>query len=112
MSVSLSAVSMAIALLVGADAGPPATPPAATFAPSHVWGDVNEDGVVNILDARQILRYSVGLPVVNLTAVIALGDVTADGVVDIMDAQQIARYSVGLRAPARVNTRSSAAPAH
>ncbi len=110
ISGSLSAVSMAIALLVGADGGSPAAVPTATLAPGHVWGDVNEDGVVNILDSRQILRYSVGLRVVNPAAVIALGDVTADGVVDIMDAQQIARYSVGLTASTRVDTPSASFP--
>ncbi|MES2176701.1 MAG: Ig-like domain-containing protein [Gemmatimonadota bacterium] len=69
-----------------------------------VWGDVNDDGGVNVIDAQQIARYSVGLSVLNDSAVIQRGDVTASNSVDIIDAQQIARYSVGLSAAARINT--------
>jgi alpha-tubulin suppressor-like RCC1 family protein len=76
-----------------------------------LWGDVTDDGIVNIVDAQQIARFSVGLSVANPTALTARGDVTADGVVNIIDAQQIARFSVALSASARVNTQwLSAAP--
>ncbi|MES2176702.1 MAG: Ig-like domain-containing protein [Gemmatimonadota bacterium] len=71
---------------------------------SGAWGDMNDDGVVNIIDAQQIARYSVGLSVANNTAVIQRGDVTADGNVNIIDAQQIARFSVSLSAVARIDT--------
>ncbi|MDB4908589.1 MAG: metalloendopeptidase containing Ig-like domain [Gemmatimonadetes bacterium] len=68
------------------------------------WGDVNDDGNVNIIDAQQIARSSVGLSVLNAAALAARGDVTADGNVNIIDAQQIARFSVSLSAAARINT--------
>ena len=73
-------------------------------APLGSWGDVNGDTFVNIIDAQQVARFSVALPVLNSTAVTVQGDVTADGSVNIIDAQQIARYSVGLNAAARVAT--------
>ena len=63
-----------------------------------LWGDVTGDGVVNILDAQQVTRYAVGLPVPNTQRVVDFGDVTADGSIDIIDAQQIARFSIGLSA--------------
>ena len=72
-------------------------------APTGAWGDANDDGAVNVIDAQQIARYSVGLSVANSTAITTRGDVTADGAVNVIDAQQIARYSVALTAAARVN---------
>src|ERR1035437_8191727 len=69
-----------------------------------LWGDVNNDGLVNIIDAQQIARYSVGLSVADTASLLVRGDVTADGLVNIIDAQQIARYTVGLSAAARVGT--------
>ena len=80
-------------------------------AASGLWGDTNGDGNVNIIDAQQIARFSVGLAVANLNAVTTQGDVTADGNVNIIDAQQIARFSVSLTAAARVNTSLSVQPA-
>ena len=75
--------------------------------PSGKGGDVSNDNNVNIIDAQQIARYSVLLPVANVAAVVARGDVNNSGSVNIIDAQQVARFSVGLpliNAPlARVN---------
>jgi alpha-tubulin suppressor-like RCC1 family protein len=71
---------------------------------SGLWGDVNADGTVNIIDAQQIARFGVGLSVANAGAMTTRGDVTNDGAVNIIDAQQIARFSVGLSAATRVNT--------
>jgi hypothetical protein len=62
-------------------------------------GDVNGDDVVNIIDAQQIARFSVGLPVTDPERVLSHGDVNEDGVINIIDAQQVARYSVGLPTP-------------
>ena len=80
-------------------------------APSALWGDVNADGVVSIIDAQQVARFSVGLSVANLNAINGRGDVNADAIVNIIDAQQIARFSVSLSAAARVNTAVLAPPA-
>jgi hypothetical protein len=79
--------------------------------PTGQWGDVNDDGTVNVQDAQQVARFSVGLSVGNASAVAARGDVTADAAVNVLDAQQIARFSVGLGAAARVNTALWAVPA-
>lgn len=61
-------------------------------------GDVTGDGVVNIIDAQQVARASVGLAVSPAVQerLLDFGDVTGDGTVNIIDAQQIARFSVGL----------------
>jgi alpha-tubulin suppressor-like RCC1 family protein len=80
-------------------------------APTGKWGDANDDAVVNIIDAQQIARASVGLAVASETAVAERGDVTADGLVNIIDAQQLARYSVGLIASARANVNLYVPPA-
>lgn len=79
-------------------------PLAVCVAPEGRWGDANADGIVNIIDAQQIARFTVGLSVANAVALEARGDVTADGSVNIIDAQQIARFTVGLAAAARINT--------
>ncbi len=68
------------------------------------WGDTNNDGTVNIIDAQQIARHSVALSVSNVAVLTSRGDVNADGNINIIDAQQIARYSVGLSAAQRINT--------
>jgi len=57
-------------------------------------GDVNEDGVVNIIDALMIAQYYVGLnpPGFNDT----LADVNGDGSINIVDALMVAQYDVEL----------------
>jgi alpha-tubulin suppressor-like RCC1 family protein len=75
----------------------------ACVAPSGKWGDANDDGAVNVIDAQQIARASIGLSVANAAVLTARGDVTGDGLVNVLDAQQIARYSVALSAAARIN---------
>ena len=77
---------------------------AVCVAQSGLWGDVNGSSSVNIIDAQQIARFSVGLSVGNAALVTAQGDVNASGSVNIIDAQQVARFAVGLSAAARVNT--------
>lgn len=80
------------------------------IAPPGTWGDANGDATVDIIDAQQIARASVGLSVANAAAVAGLGDVNADGAVDIIDAQQVARYVVSLPASPRVNTSLAPTP--
>jgi alpha-tubulin suppressor-like RCC1 family protein len=74
------------------------------------WGDVTDDGTVNVIDAQQIARFSVGLTVGNPTVLAQRGDVTGDGTINVIDAQQVARFSVGLSANARINTGSVTIP--
>ncbi|HEX9886840.1 MAG TPA: PKD domain-containing protein [Longimicrobiales bacterium] len=61
-------------------------------------GDVMGPGDVNVIDAQQIARWAIGLPVLPEVdeRMPDLADVTGDGNVNIIDAQQVARYSVGL----------------
>jgi len=70
-------------------------------APRGDWGDVTGDGAVNVIDAQQVARSSVGLGVLRPDLVAQRGDVTNDGAVNVIDAQQIARFGVGLNAAAR-----------
>jgi fibronectin-binding autotransporter adhesin len=79
--------------------------------PTGPWGDGNGDGSVNIIDAQQVARFSVGLVVANSIAITYQGDVNADNSVNIIDAQQVARFSVGLSATARINTAAFTPPA-
>jgi alpha-tubulin suppressor-like RCC1 family protein len=74
------------------------------------WGDVTDDGNVNVIDAQQIARYSVGLSVGNVAVLVQRGDVTGDNSINVIDAQQVARFSVGLSAAARINTGSVSIP--
>jgi hypothetical protein len=75
------------------------------------WGDANGDAAVNIVDAQQIARYTVGLPVLDQAALLASGDVNGDNNVDIIDAQQIARSSVELSASPRIGQPQIVSPA-
>jgi hypothetical protein len=71
------------------------------LATTCTCGDVNNDSVVNIVDALAIARYLVNLPpppAIDVT----LADVDKNGTVSIMDAMHIARYSVGLVTPPEV----------
>jgi alpha-tubulin suppressor-like RCC1 family protein len=79
-------------------------------APQAPWGDANGDDAVNIIDAQQIARSSVGLSVANAATTAARGDVNADGAVNILDAQQIARFSVALSASVRLGTSLAVVP--
>lgn len=62
-------------------------------------GDATDDGVVNIVDAQQVARHTIGLATPNAPYVEHVGDVNEDGLVNIIDAQQIGRYAVGLETP-------------
>lgn len=58
-------------------------------------GDVNEDGKVDITDARLILRYAVGLETMN-DNIKAIADINGDGQVTVADAREVLRQAVGL----------------
>jgi hypothetical protein len=64
-----------------------------------ILGDVTDDGVVNIIDAQQLARYSIGLPTPNAPNIEDVCDANEDGACNIIDAQQTARYAVGLPTP-------------
>lgn len=78
--------------------------------PFGKWGDVNGDAVVNILDAQQVSRLAVALPIANPLYMSNAGDVNADDAVNIIDAQQIARAAIGLTAAARTGTPTGIVP--
>ncbi len=59
-------------------------------------GDVNEDGIINIVDALFIAQSTVGLRAFTSTQSM-VADVSRDGLVNIVDALFIAQASVGLR---------------
>lgn len=70
----------------------PATPDETTE--SDVTGDVNFDGVIDVLDSMCIRKYTVEK--ITLTdKQLKSGDVNFDSVVDVMDAVIIQKYAVG-----------------
>ena len=64
------------------------------FSQSGQLGDVDENGVVHIIDALIIARYYVKLPVSTMNTYYA--DVNCSNTIDIVDALLVARYYVGL----------------
>ncbi len=56
-----------------------------------VYGDVNDDGKVNAMDATLVARYAIGTYNLDEKAV-KCGDVNGDGKLNAMDATLIARY--------------------
>lgn len=68
-------------------------PVSTVFAQTTLLGDVDEDGVIGILDALKVARYYVGMSSLPNPA---NADVTGDGIIDILDALLIAQFSVKL----------------
>lgn len=60
--------------------------------PEVKLGDVNKDGVVNALDAAEILKAAVNNTVID----VKVGDYNADGTVNALDASAILKFVVGL----------------
>jgi hypothetical protein len=54
-------------------------------------GDMDENGLVNTLDARLIQRFSVGAPGIVITGVC---DANGDGMCNTLDARQVQRFAV------------------
>ncbi|MBN1699367.1 MAG: cellulase family glycosylhydrolase [Spirochaetales bacterium] len=71
----------------------PTSPPAQTAGTGET-GDVNADGVVNIVDALLIAQYYVGLDPAGFFTEYA--DADCDGSIGIVDALLVAQYYVGL----------------
>lgn len=63
-------------------------------APSGGFGDINEDGKINMKDARIALKAAVGSETLNEEQQ-KLGDMDNDGKVGIKDARLILKYAVG-----------------
>ncbi len=55
------------------------------------YGDVSNDGIVNSLDAAQVLKYDASLIMLE-EGQLTLADVNGDGVVNSLDAAQILKY--------------------
>lgn len=66
-----------------------------------VYGDVNIDGDITVIDATDIQKYIVGLVEFTEDSKSA-ADVDSDGVVSVMDATSIQKYIVGLEDCGRV----------
>ena len=62
------------------------------YRPGVVFGDVNDDGKVNIVDAYLVRRYTAKLDTFTGRQLYA-GDVNGDGEVNVMDANLIRRYA-------------------
>lgn len=60
-----------------------------------VYGDVNIDGVITVIDATDIQKYIVGLEELTADSKSA-ADVDSDGAISVMDATSIQKYIVGL----------------
>lgn len=59
---------------------------------SALPGDMNNDGILNALDASEILKYSVGI---SAGANLAAADLNGDGTVNASDAAAVLRMAVG-----------------
>ena len=62
--------------------------------PEYAAGDVNQDGKINMKDARTVLKAAVGSEALNDEQK-KLGDVDEDGKVGMKDARLILKYAVG-----------------
>jgi hypothetical protein len=62
---------------------------------SVLFGDVNQDGVISIIDATELQKYLAGL--ITLTdEQLLLADTDADGSISIKDATEIQKYLAGI----------------
>ncbi|MBN2440520.1 MAG: IPT/TIG domain-containing protein [Spirochaetales bacterium] len=65
-----------------------------TAAYSQTYGDANNNGVVDIVDALLIAQYYVGFELTNINT--SVMDVNGDNSIDIVDALLIAQFYVGM----------------
>ncbi|MBN2442325.1 MAG: choice-of-anchor D domain-containing protein [Spirochaetales bacterium] len=65
-----------------------------SYSHSQTYGDANNDGIIDIIDALLTAQFYVGLDPQGIDTTVM--DVNADGSIDIVDALLIAQYYVGL----------------
>lgn len=65
------------------------------YEQSTIYGDVNGDGEINMVDALLVMRHAMGLDEIG-EGNIPYADVNNDGVIDMADALIIARFAMGL----------------
>lgn len=65
-----------------------------TVTENNILGDVNRNGVVDILDATMIQRYTVEKVILS-DSQLNIADVNGDGIVDILDAAIVQKYAAG-----------------
>jgi len=73
--------------------------------PPGLMGDVNDDGAIDVTDARLVAEYSIGLTPIG-TFLPGRADVNYDGMIDVTDARWIAEAAIGMR-PLPLATRVS-----
>ncbi|MBN2443146.1 MAG: cellulase family glycosylhydrolase, partial [Spirochaetales bacterium] len=81
------------------DTPSPTPTPVVTPEPTSLeilYGDVNSDRIVDIIDALLVAQYYVGLTPAGFIAPVEYGDVNLDGSTDVIDALLIAQYYVGI----------------
>lgn len=73
---------------------PATTLPASPDEPALVLGDINGDGIIDVLDAT-LVQKAAAEKIILTPAQINAADVNHDGFVDVLDALIIQKYSVG-----------------
>lgn len=66
-----------------------------------VYGDVNIDGDITVIDATDIQKYIVGLEELTADSK-SVADVDSDGAISVMDATSIQKYIIGLNGYGKV----------
>ena len=66
-----------------------------------VYGDVNIDGDITVIDASDIQKYIVGLEELTADSK-SVAEVDSDGAISVMDATSIQKYIIGLNGYGKV----------
>ena len=62
---------------------------------NHLYGDVNNDGIINVMDATAIAKYLAEISDIE-SDMLKYADVNRDGIISIMDVTQIQKIVAGL----------------